>query len=696
MTKITLSGGKVSPQPHAAALDNLKSLVTEYVLSQTQGERHFNAWNPFGFTPRDGQTQALLDKVKAVRPEGGSAVVALHDPVGMAAELAMLMKHRMDVLAQHPELQRNSTLSGLIQSFQDAVRTAVERDNCAASEELAQRAEQGVATPVSLGAPDPATIDLKAAQRYRQLTATELQQWGNQHLKKYWDKYDEPTRQKWQQAYDQQLANFDRDFIIPLAQAHAKLMQTDALRSYFETNFDPLDPAQGVIYTQVFNLCIVSTQDKGACYQVLENWILDEQPGTNNLLFKALTSNQAVAQKVLIQAVQASSTQWGGLPWDKLIQSFEQATQAVVEGRSDALARLVGSISGPVGGALKRATESRRVYTVLAAVGVAQRQPIHEVKLSGTQRAFRQAVTRQLLQQSGAKLDAKALERYVRGELKRLEVYGVKLDGQVHKTWLVCIDPQDLRGMPKGLNYQQQGQWLVQHIKTPQDLERLQLHRWQAKVQTATARVSAAVNTPGARSTALTGFAALGLIANSVALTSMLDEDAKVLHKDKPDMARRLWAQAAQVLGAAAATLEAGLAQLGVGVMQGVRSVQTFWMKILGQAARWLGAGGSLVLGVLDWKASISKFGEQDRAGGWAYVVSGTLGIAATIFLLLRLNLLGLIAVIVLVAWTLLGPQAEDKWQDWLERLPPWGKLKAQHYPSLDAALKDFEQANRA
>ena len=93
MTKITLSGGKVSPQPHAAAVDNLKSLVTEYAVSQTQGERHFKAWSPFQFTPRDGQTQALLDKVKAVRPEGGSAVVALYDPVGMAAELAALANH---------------------------------------------------------------------------------------------------------------------------------------------------------------------------------------------------------------------------------------------------------------------------------------------------------------------------------------------------------------------------------------------------------------------------------------------------------------------------------------------------------------------------------------------------------------------------------------------------------------------------
>ena len=400
-------------------------------------------------------------------------------------------------------------------------------------------------------------------------------------------------------------------------------------------------------------------------------------------------------QKVLVEAVRASSTQWGGLPWDKLIQSFEQATQAVVEGRSDALARLVGSISGPVGGALKRATESRRVYTVLAAVGVAQRQPIHEVKLSGTQRAFRQAVTRQLLQQSGAKLDAKALERYVRGELKRLEVYGVKLDGQVHKTWLVCIDPQDLRGMPKGLNYQQQGQWLVQHIKTPQDLERLQLHRWQAKVQAATARASVAVKTPGARATALTGFAALGLIANSVALTSMLDEDAKALHKDKPDMARRLWAQAAQVLGAAAATLEAGLAQLAVhgsAMAQGLQRVTGRALRFIG---RRFGAGGSLVLGVLDWKKAWNFYGENDSKGAVAYAVGGTLGIFATFALLARLNLIGLLLVIALIAWTLLGPQAEDKWQDWLERLPPWGKLKAQHYPTLDAALKDFSQANQ-
>jgi len=142
--------------------------------------------------------------------------------------------------------------------------------------------------------------------------------------------------------------------------------------------------------------------------------------------------------------------------------------------------------------------------------------------------------------------------------------------------------------------------------------------------------------------------------------------------------------------------LEAGLAQLAVhgsAMAQGLQRVTGRALRFIG---RRFGAGGSLVLGVLDWKKAGALKAEGDQSGAISYRVTSILGIAATIFLLLRLNLLGLIAVIVLVAWTLLGPQAEDKWQDWLERLPPWGKLKAQHYPTLEAALKDFEQANQA
>ena len=278
------------------------------------------------------------------------------------------------------------------------------------------------------------------------------------------------------------------------------------------------------------------------------------------------------------------------------------------------------------------------------------------------------------------------MERAVATELRRLQVLGVPLEGTQKKRWLLMIDPAEVRAMPANLGAQARAQWLARSIRTPEQVEALNLHRFQLQVSQASGVVRGSV--PFA-------FGILGVVANMVALNSLLEDEAKAMQHSQSETVRRIYAQGAQVIGAAAGVIELGLKKIpstGIKFGQGIAMTGRLFRLV----GRGFGVGGSLFMAVWDFGRAYSEFQEANTPGMAAYLVSGLLGGAATILLAIGWTGWGLIIVAAMIAWAFIMPLLVDnKLQDWLERCL-WGKLVGQRYGDLDIEMKELKAALQA
>jgi hypothetical protein len=132
MTKIVLSDGKVVAQNHTAPIDKVTEHVPEFKLEPASAVKHYDAWNPLRYNPRHYQAKDFLSRIRAVRPQGGAAIVALYDPVGMALELSARMNYLMEQpLAEGQKNQaatRKHAVASAVLQLRGAVKTQAQND----------------------------------------------------------------------------------------------------------------------------------------------------------------------------------------------------------------------------------------------------------------------------------------------------------------------------------------------------------------------------------------------------------------------------------------------------------------------------------------------------------------------------------------------------------------------------------------
>lgn len=679
MRRITLRGGKVAPgTAHTGPITEVDNAVAEYALEPGTGVKAFNAWSPFAYTPRQANARDLKQAAERLLP-GAGIVLALDDPAGVATELALLMKHHADVFAGDPRRKRGLAVSSAIQQLEAAIKHQAELQEIAAAEDLANRqtAEAGPALmfkSVRQGIEDIRTV-----------TTAELERAANDEWAKYTAKYDEPARAAWQSAFAEQLAQFDGQFIVPLALAHVAWLKSPRMTSYFQCNYDTADMRSGAVYTAVLGLCIASTPDKKACFDLYDQWLLGDPTDHSNLLLRALAYNQDVLAAG-VQEATTNAADWRGLAWDKVIEAHDKATSQLLEGQPDELGRLIGMVTGPIARSLKQAAGSPRVYAGLVAVGAASRQPIVQVEIEGGRKAFRALLVREMLRLHGEPLRPHQIQRAVAAELRRLQIHGVKLEGSDKKRWLLMVDPAEVKAMPANLGAQARAQWLARTIRTPEQVEQLNLHRFRLQVSRASGVVRSGV--PFA-------FGIVGVAANAVALDSLLDEEREAMRHGKAEAKRRVYAQGAQLIGATAGMVELALERIStagvtVGRLAGPAA------RVFGLIGRFFGIGGSAVMAAWDgWRADQERR-EGNFAGMAAYGVSAGLGAAATVLLAIGWTGWGLIVVVAMIAWAFIMPLLVDnRLQDWLERCL-WGRLAGQRYGDLNAEMEQLKVALKA
>jgi hypothetical protein len=405
-----------------------------------------------------------------------------------------------------------------------------------------------------------------------------------------------------------------------------------------------------------------------------------------NLLFKALTFNQ----KTLGDEIKGmgNGVTWAQLAWDKLIDGFDKAVKRLAEGRPDVLGRFIAALAGSLAGVLKVAALQPRAYASLVAIGVAARQPIVRVEVTGSKRAFRAALIREIVRANGQPMAGQALRRAVAAELRRLQVHGVPLGGTDKRYWLLMVNPEQMRDMPANLKAQQRAEWLVKAIWTPERVEALNMRRWEQQVSRAETTVRGVVGY-----SAPFGFAVLGLLANRAAWLSLIEDEKKAMAHVQGETLRRVWAQGAQLLGATGVAIEQGVKRLvmpllarGVGVVGAIAK----WAGIIGAS---IGIAGAVVMSLFDFWRSGQEFGEKNYKGWFAFLISGTLGLIASVALASSSIGIGIIFTLLLIGWAFVMTYlVDDKLQDWLERCL-WGKLEGQRYGEMSLEERELNKA---
>jgi hypothetical protein len=663
----------------AQTLADVEKHVAEY---QVYGGNHaqwtrVKGWEWFGSssaaaTSVDGAA-GLVSAAEHLAP-GKGLMFALPDPVGIAHDLSLLMQSRVKAFVSRDSVKRPLAVSTVIAQMQQAARNQAELDEIEAADAAISRAQHGYARPGGALGGVPVLPNPKCAEELRQrikspgyLAGVANSEWRN----KYAVKFAEIDQLRWQAQYDASFRDLDREYIAPLAKAHAAWMQSDGLKSRFKGYFDPADVESGAVYSATFLLCVAGTQDKKACFDVLLKWSQESDPSDpGNFLLRAFVFNQdKLAEKV--GAAINSGLDWRTLPWDALIGAYNDSVRHLAEGSASIAARLVEQVMGPLMKALDKHMESgaEKVHWLGVALGMVSRKALVRVEATGGRKAFREKVIRQMLKLSDQQMTPNQLQQAVAAELRRLEVQGVPMEGTDKKHWYVLIDAEALKT---------QGQNLTGTLTMVEEVEARELARWR---------------------TVITHDVRLGVVSGVVQLVCMtkLWKDAHTSMAHEQGEAN--WRLRAGIGALAGTTSEVFGKMLQSQKVLGLRYGQGALLA-LGRSLETVGRRATIVAAVgmamLDGIRGVEEWAEGNHGISLAYFGSGALGVTI-LFAFLSAGpvglMIGVICIALLFAVTIFIELFKDnKLQDWLERCF-WGKLGDKRYRHLDIEMSELKLA---
>ncbi|PKO29951.1 MAG: hypothetical protein CVU34_20335, partial [Betaproteobacteria bacterium HGW-Betaproteobacteria-7] len=669
--------------PHSAKIDQVASLVADY--------RPAVPSNAFDFSPAPkamrlgSQAGSSLIQNCEQMMAGKGAIVAVDDPAGVVMDMAGLMKHLGEEFLDQDRRRYHLVVNGWLNEIEGQIKDGAQRKRLDdAMDEREYR--EGPRTPTFFPATRRAYEISTSGALSNMDSPEQLERVANGSWQKYAEKLKPTERSDWLQKFSTDSQAFDASHIAPLAEAHVAWMKSSGMKQYMGCNFDTADIEVGLVYVTVMTSCVLTTEDKLPCRQLYEKWLSEESISDGNLLFKALTFNQ----KTLGDEIKGmgNGVTWAQLAWDKLIDGFDKSVKKLAEGRPDVLGRFIAALAGSLAGVLKSAALQPRAYATLVAIGVAARQPIVRVEVTGSKRAFRAALIREIVRANGQPMAGQALRRAVAAELRRLQVHGVPLGGTDKRYWLLMVNPDQVRDMPANLKPQQRAEWLLRMIWTPERVEALNMRRWEQQVSRVETTVRGVVGY-----SAPFGFAVLGLLANRAAWLSLIEDEKKAMAHVQGETLRRVWAQGAQLLGASGVAVEQGVKRLVMPFLsRGVGAAKVI-AEGIGKWGGRLGVAGAVVMSLFDFGRAWKESREGSVGGTVAYFISGALGFIATWALASSAIGVGIIFTILLIGWAFVMTYlVDDKLQDWLERCL-WGKLEGQRYGEMSLEERELNKA---
>lgn len=618
MRCVTVSAGKVAPQPGTAPLEQVAQHVSEFKLPARQAQAAFGPWCPHPYNAREGAAPALLQAVEKVRPGGGAAVVALHDPVGLASEIAALMEVRKTSFMQPESRAKPRFAASTIASLEVSIKEQAKLAEIEAGEQLARRAEAGPAAYHPSAALAGVQGDLEQAARWRTHTPDSLERAASNAWKKYTHdrtgkpRFDLAGSRAWLESYNSDFLKFDTENIAPLAKAHVAWMQHPCMVSHLSCNYDSRDRESGVAYTATVVKLLTYTLDKQPCYDLYLKWLKEGEFTAQNLVMRALALNQQELIDQLGKA-DAAPVDLRAFPSDAVASAVAAFLEKMPATANAQLAALLGGLSGP---ALKYWDEfnaGKVGSKAAAAMAAASGKQIVRLPVVGSRGDFVQAYVRQLyMLDPTLKTNPNQLQKAVAAQIRLLEIEGVKTQGNRKLGWYVVLDREAVAGATaRNLAGQALADELAKAVRTPQDLRKLELAQ--------------ALKWRGVGNVGFTGVAGALMVLN---FTKLLEDVEKGMSHEMAEAQAKLMAGKVAIAGFVAEQLGNGLEKLGEQRLRNMAGRFSGYLpNVLKLAGRFASFGVGVFLGLWDISKGAEASQQGDRGLAFAYRVSGTAGI---------------------------------------------------------------------
>lgn len=643
-------------------------------------------------------------------------MVAVDDPVGIAAELAGLMRARLQDFMHQDHLQRPLAISALIDSLQESIRNQAELRYVQQREESALRILHMRPMPHTGPGPGRSREELNRLNAYHdrlendkafrkvketevrqrvseQIAASELDDAAGDAWEKYQDTLEQGQPEQWREnVYQKELGDYDQKYLVPLAEAHQAWLNSEVTLQTFVCNHDDSDAESGVGYVQSLLLCIQDTQEYQVCFDRYQEWLEDSTPASSNLLQRALAHNQ----QALIDAFAGVDVSSGDIPYDKwaaLIGLYNDSLKHVDEKGKNLVAQLIVATGGPVMKVLNTMVDQGMGRLVIF-LGVIGEAPIGVVQHSGTVSQALDVMVdmmKQLNPEALGDVDAGLLKRRLeirsRGQRREVGLIRHPLEKPTQQVRM-RVDRFALRQLDgDGLDTRQLANRAAGTVLEMDEWPRNQMARFRTMFGT-NARL-----------------AVIGLILQALSahqLSQKLDDSMEHQRTENKWRHGASWVAFASGVGnlihdGIANGVKAGGVRLG-------KMANRWWVKLLGASSRALGIAASVVMAVFDFKNSYQAAEQGNWQVAGLYLLSGVGGLgAAVLFTSWGASLFGITAamasgigvVLILVGIgvaLLIDYLKNNALQNWMERCQ-FGELVDERYQSLKDEMQQFELA---
>lgn len=671
MRCITVSGGKASQQPGTAPIESIKTHVTEFKMEQASAAQAFGKWCPHLYNGRQLAGDALLKAVQQARPQGGAAIVALHDPVGLAMEIASLMEYRKIKFMNHEGAAKPRFAASTILSLEGAIKEQTKLAEMIAGQELADSMENSPAdysaNAAMAGVPysnpwaarkiresiTPASLEAVASNKWRTYT----------HDRMGKPRFDAAASKAWLDSYNKGLQKFDAEHIAPLAKAHVAWLQHRCMVSHMSCNHDDANLDSGAAFTATVAGMLRHTSDKQASYQLYQKWLKHgDTSAADNLLMRALGFNQ---MKLLAEINKADSAPLDGraFPTDMLVGYAKEALEKLPPGGQAAMADLLQSVGGALfknmDEALKGGPASRAVAAVAAAGGV----QFTTVQVSGNRGKFVQHMMRAVMQvDPSMTVNHNQMSKAIAAQMRLMEIDGQPMDKTDKRKWLIVLDrsaaQQAAASGKKGATLAQELAKSLHKVESLPDLK-------------AEAFKSGAASTGfGAVSAFVTG------LVQSYNFAKLVSDYTDGMQHEKSEAAARLVAGGLAIVGSVGEATGLTLQKVQEARLRNAMGLTTSQAPdFLKTAGRRLGLGAGLVMAGLDVMKAVEEGKKGDVGLSTAYFLVGGLGAGLAIAFYFSASIpfigwiivgIAVLALLVITAW--IEKNKDNKVQEWLMR----------------------------
>jgi hypothetical protein len=668
MTSIAISDGKVAPQPRTAPIEQVAQWLPEFKLPKIKTQEQFGAWCPHIYNSRIDQLDSFTQAIKNTRPEGGAAIVALHDPVGLAMEIAALMELRKVTFMNHDSVVKPRMAANAIASLEFGLKEQAKMAEVLAGEELAQRAEEGP----SAYNPNPAlwgtTGDPQAAQAWRTHTPEQLKKAADSAWKKYThdrtgkERFSNASSKAWLKTYDEGFLKFDKEHISPLAKAHVAWLQHKCMISHMSCNYDSADMDSGAAYTAAFAAALQNTADKQPSYELYLKWFKSGQATEDNLLLRALSFNQAQLIEKL-KETDSSPLDARAFPTDQIVDFVKDGLEKLPPGGKAAMALLMQNTGGALLSYFGAFAEGKAPGRAAATVAAISGMQFTRVTVSGHRGKFVQHMMASVMRlDPNLKTSHNQLGKAVAAQLKLLEVEGLPMKGTDKRSWLVVLDQEAVKdAAAKNLKGDALAKHLAQAIRSPDHLPSLQAGAFRGVVSSK-------------------GFDALGNVAigivQTINFTKLYKDYSEAMSHDQTEARNRLGAGVVAIAGSFGEATGLGLLRMQEAKLANAPGLKAArFPAALRFGGRVLGLGAGILVATLDFMKGLDENKKGDTGLSNAYFISSALGagLAVAFFFASWLGPIGWlivgIALLALLLITLFIEKNKDnKLQEWLAR----------------------------